>query len=157
MFGNLCLHSKRICIRPSSCVAPSLDSHTWQRSGVGRGGASFWLVVFEWYKCRPLVRDHRVRRNGRAGIVLFGGDQQRHSMGQISRLLGRPKCLSGREDESRLIGPQVWCNSCDYGLIARKRVERAPQHTTEVTLDQSDEASAHDFCATDGDPSHSSV
>ena len=28
-----------------------------------------------------------------------GGDQQQHSMAQISRLLGRPKCFSGREDE----------------------------------------------------------
>ena len=58
--GNLCLHSKRTCFRPSSCVALSLDSHTWKRSGVGRGGASFWFVVFEWCKFRPLVRDHKV-------------------------------------------------------------------------------------------------
>ena len=29
VFGNLCLYSKRTCIRPSPSVALSLDSHTW--------------------------------------------------------------------------------------------------------------------------------
>ena len=46
----------------SSCVALSFDSHTWKRSGAGRGGASLWFAVFEWYKCRPLVRNHRVAK-----------------------------------------------------------------------------------------------
>ena len=27
-------------------------------------------------------------------VPAVGGDQQQHSMGQISRLLGRPKCFS---------------------------------------------------------------
>ena len=40
----------------------SRDSHTWWRSCVGRGGASLWFAVFEWYKCRTLVRDHRVAK-----------------------------------------------------------------------------------------------
>ena len=60
--GAPLLHSRRTGIMPSSCVALSLDSHTWQRRGVGCGGATFWFVVFEWYKCRPLVRDHRVAK-----------------------------------------------------------------------------------------------
>ena len=32
-------------------------------------------------------------------VPAVGGDQQQHSMGQISRLLGRPEVFSGREDE----------------------------------------------------------
>ena len=31
-------------------------------------------------------------------VPVVGGEQQ-HSMGQLSRSLGRPKCFSGREDE----------------------------------------------------------
>ena len=42
-------------------------------------------------------------------VPAAGGDQQQHSTGQISRLLGRPKCFSGREDE----WSQVRCNNCD--------------------------------------------
>ena len=69
-------------------------------------------------------------------------DQQQHSMGQISRLLGRPKCFSGREDE--------WHDwSLKFGAIASTLSDHASvwmsgalQHTTEITLDQPDEASA---------------
>ena len=32
-------------------------------------------------------------------VPAVGGHQQQHSKGQISRLLGRAKCFSGREDE----------------------------------------------------------
>ena len=39
-----------------------------------------------------LVRDHRVEKRR-------GDDQKQHSIGQLSRLLGRPKCFSGREEE----------------------------------------------------------
>ena len=60
-----------------------------------------------------------------------GGEQQQHSMGQLSRLLGRPKCFSGREDE--------WH---DWSLHASVWMSGALQHTTEITLDQPDEASA---------------
>ena len=32
-------------------------------------------------------------------VPAVGAGQQQHPMGQISRLLGRPKCFSGREDD----------------------------------------------------------
>ena len=47
-----------------------------------------------------------------AAVPAAGGDQQQHSVGQISRLLGRPKCFSRREDEWHEES-QVWCNNCD--------------------------------------------
>ena len=40
-------------------------------------------------------------------VPAVGGDQQQHSMGQISRLLGRPKCFSGREKEVKKLQQQV--------------------------------------------------
>ena len=72
------------------------------------------------------------------GVPAVGGDQQQHSMGQISRLLGRPKCFSGREDE--------WHDwSLKFGAIAATLSDHASvwmngalQHTTEITLDQPD-------------------
>ena len=78
-------------------------------------------------------------------VPAVGGDQQQHSMGQISRLLGRPKCFSGREDE--------WHDwSLKFGAIAATLSDHASvwmkgalQHTMEITLDQSDEASARIF------------
>ena len=71
-----------------------------------------------------------------------GGDQQQHSMGQLSRLLGRPKCFSGREDE--------WHDwSLKFGAIAATLSDHvsvwmsgALQHTAEITWDQAGEASA---------------
>ena len=74
-----------------------------------------------------------------------GGDQQQHSMCQSSRLLGRPKCFSGREDE--------WHDwSLKFGAIAATLSDHASvwmsgalRHTTEITLDQPDEASARIF------------
>ena len=78
-------------------------------------------------------------------VPAVGGDQQQHAMGQISRLLGRPKCFSGREDE--------WHDrSLKFGAIAATLSDHASvwmngalQHTTEITLDQPDEASARIF------------
>ena len=74
-----------------------------------------------------------------------GGGQQQHAMGRISRLLGRPKCFSGRED-----GWHDW--SLKFGAIAvtppdhaSVRMSGALLHTTEITLDQPDEASARMF------------
>ena len=78
-------------------------------------------------------------------VPAAGGDQQQHSMGQISRLLGRPKCFSGREDE--------WHDwSLKFGAIAATLSDHAIvwmtgalQQTTKITLDQPDEASARIF------------
>ena len=66
-------------------------------------------------------------------------------MGQILRLLGRPKCFSRREDE--------WHDwSLKFGAIAATLSDHASvwmngtlQHTTEITLDQPNEASARMF------------
>ena len=78
-------------------------------------------------------------------VSAVGGDQQQHSMGQISRLLGRPKCFSGRLDEWH-----DWsfkCGAIDATLSEHASVwmSGALQHTTEITLDQPDEASARTF------------
>ena len=78
-------------------------------------------------------------------VPAVGGDQQQHSMGQISRLLGRAKCFSGRKDE--------WHDwSLKFGAIAATLSDHASvwvsgalQHTSEITLDQPDEASARIF------------
>ena len=78
-------------------------------------------------------------------VPAVGGGQQQHSMGQISRLLGRPKCCSRREDE--------WHDwSLKFGAIAATLFDHASvwtsgalQHTTEITLDQPGEASAQMF------------
>ena len=32
-------------------------------------------------------------------MLAVGGDQHQYAMSQLSRLLGRPRCFSGREDE----------------------------------------------------------
>ena len=116
---------------------------TWLRSGVGRGGASFWFAVFDLCKCRPLVGGSQGGEETAATAA--GGDQQQHSMGQLSRLLGRPKCFSGREDERH-----DW--SLKFGAIAATLSDHASvwmsgalQRTTETTLDQPGEASARIF------------
>ena len=74
-----------------------------------------------------------------------GGDQQQHSVGQLSRLLGRPKCFSGREDE--------WYDwSLKFGAVAAKLSDHAsawmngaPQPSAEISVDQPDEATARIF------------
>ena len=78
-------------------------------------------------------------------VPAAGGDQQQHSMGQISRLLERPKRFPGLEDE--------WHDwSLKFGAIAATLSDHASvwmggalQHTTEIPLDQPDEASARMF------------
>ena len=84
-------------------------------------------------------------RGEETAVSPVGGDQQQDSMGQISRLLGRPKCFSGHEDD--------WHDwSLKFGAIAATLSDHASvwmngtlQHTTEITLDQPDEASARIF------------
>ena len=79
-------------------------------------------------------------RGEETAVSAVGGEQQQHSMDQISRLLGRPKCSSGREDD--------W-HDWKFGAIAATLSDHASvwmngtlQHTTEITLD---EASARIF------------
>ena len=142
LFGTLCLHTKRTCFRPSPCVALSFDSHTWKRSGVGRGGASFWFVATEWYICRPLVRDHRVakKRPCRQLVVTSSNTQWVRF-----RELGRPKCFSGREDEWHGWSLKFGAIAATLSDHASVRMNGALQHTTEITLDHPDEASARMF------------
>ena len=78
-------------------------------------------------------------------VTAVGVGQQQHSMGQISILLGRPKCFSGREDE--------WHDwSLKFCVIAATLFDHASvwmsgalHETTEIMLDQPDEASARMF------------
>ena len=89
-------------------------------------------------------------------VPAVGGDQQQQ--GQISRLLGRPKCLSGREDEWHDWSLKFGAKAATLSDHASVWMSGALQHTTEITLDQPDEASARTFARqTDVFPSHSSV
>ena len=66
-------------------------------------------------------------------------------MGQISRLLGRPKCLSRREDEWHDWSPKFCATAATLSDHASVWMSGALQHTTEITLDQPDEASVRIF------------
>ena len=75
-------------------------------------------------------------------VPAVGGDQQQHSMGQRSRLLGRPKCFSGREDQ--------WHDrSLKFGAKAATLSDHASVWMSGVLrrsrLDQPDEASERIF------------
>ena len=80
-----------------------------------------------------------------------GGDQQQHSMGQISRLLGRPKCFSGREDE--------WHDwSFKFGATAATLSDHASVWMNgALHVGSTGSGSCADFRATDVHSSHSSV
>ena len=138
LFGNLCLHSKRTCIRPSSSVALSFDSHTWLRSGVGRGGASLWFAVFEWYKCRALVRDQRVaKRRPWQRLVVTSSN--------TPWVRFRPKCLSGREDERHDWSLKFVATTATLSDHASVWMSGALKLSSEITLDQPDQATAWIF------------
>ena len=100
------------------------------------------LILTRGSGCRPLVRDHRVARKRPCGqLVVTSSNTQWVRF----RELGRPKCFSGREDEWH-----GW--SLKFGAIASTlsdhasvRMNGALQHTTEITLDHPDEASARMF------------
>ena len=91
-------------------------------------------------------------------VPAVGGGQQQHSMGQISRLLGRQKCFSGREDgwhDWRLKFGAIAATLSDHESVWKSGC--IAKHTTEITLDQPDEASARMFARQMYTPSHSSV
>ena len=74
-----------------------------------------------------------------------GGGQQQHSMGQISRLLGRPKCFSRREDEWHDWSLKFGTKAATLSDHASVWMSGALQHTAEITLDHPDETSARIF------------
>ena len=63
-----------------------------------------------------------------------GGDQQQHSMGQILRLLGRPKCFSGREDEWYGWSLKVGAETATLSDHASVWMSGAPKLSSEITL-----------------------
>ena len=142
---NLCLHSKRTCIIPYH----ALHYHLILTRGSGAALAAVERVSGLLYLVQMSTFGEGSHGGEETAVPAVGGDQQQHSMGQISRLLGRPKCFSGREDE--------WHDwSLKFGAIAATLSDHASvwmngalQHTTEITLDQPDEASARFFCTTD--------
>ena len=149
VFGHVCWTCFQSCTAKEH-VSDHLHALHYHRiltrgSGarVGRGGASLCFAVIEWFKCRLLVKGSQGGEETPATAV--GGDQQQRSMGRFSRLLGRPKCFSGREDEwhdwSLKFGAMVATLS-DHASVW---MSGALQHTTEITLDQPDEASARIF------------
>ena len=71
-----------------------------------------------------------------------GGDHQQHSMGQISGLLGRPKCFSGREDEWPGWSLQFGATTATLSDHARVWMSGALKLSSEITLDQLDQAAA---------------
>ena len=78
-------------------------------------------------------------------VPAVGGDQQQHSMGQILRLLGRQKCFLGREDELHDWSLKFGATAPTLSDHASVWMSGALQHTTEITLDQPDEASGRMF------------
>ena len=69
-------------------------------------------------------------------------DQQQLSIGQVLRLLGRPKYFSGCEDEWHDWNLKFGATAATLSDHANVLMNGALQHTTEITLDQPDEASA---------------
>ena len=78
-------------------------------------------------------------------VPAIGNDQQQHSISQISRLLGRPKCFSRREDEWHDWSLKVGAIAATLSDHAIVRMNGALQHNTEITVGQPDEASARIF------------
>ena len=66
-----------------------------------------------------------------------GGDRQQ-SMGQISRLLGRPTCFSGREDEWHDCSLQFGATNATLSDHASVWMSGALKLSSEITLDQPD-------------------
>ena len=87
-------------------------------------------------------------------VPTIGGDQQQHSMGQISRLLETPNCFSRRENEWHDWILKFGATAATLSDHASVWMSGALQHTTEITLDQTDDASARIFRTTDVYPSH---
>ena len=71
-----------------------------------------------------------------------GGDQQQHSMRQISRLLGRPKCFSGREDEWHDWSLKFGATAATLSVHASVWKSGSLKLSSEITLDQLDQADA---------------
>ena len=79
-------------------------------------------------------------------VPAIGNDQQQqHSMGQISRLFGRPKCSSRRESEWHDWSLKVGATAATLSDHAIVRMNGALQHNTEITVGQPDDASAQIF------------
>ena len=74
-----------------------------------------------------------------------GGDQQQHLMGQISRLLGRPKCFSGREEEWHDSSLKFGATTATLSDHASVCVTGSLKLSTEIMLDQQVQAAARIF------------
>ena len=75
-------------------------------------------------------------------VPAAGGDQQQHSMGQISRFLGRLKCFSGREDEWHDWSLKFGATTATLFDHASVWMSGALKLISEITLDQPDQAAA---------------
>ena len=75
-------------------------------------------------------------------VPAVGGDQQQHSMGQISR---RPKCFSGREDERHDWSLKFGATTATLSDHASVWMSCALKLSSEITLDQPDQAAARIF------------
>ena len=78
-------------------------------------------------------------------VLAAGSDQQQHSMGQISRLLGRPKCFSGREDEWHDWSLKLGATTAKLSDHASVWMSGALKLSSEITWDQRDQAAARIF------------
>ena len=74
-----------------------------------------------------------------------GGDQQQNSMGQISRLLGRSKYFSRREDEWHDWRLMFGATAATLPDQASVWMHGALKQSSEITLDQPDQAAARIF------------
>ena len=80
-----------------------------------------------------------------AGEESTGGDHPQNSMGQIARLLGRPKSFSGREDEWHDWSLKFGATAAILSEHASTWMSDALRMSTEITLDQPNQGAAKIF------------
>ena len=73
------------------------------------------------------------------------GDQQQHSIGHVPKLLGGPKCFSGREDEWHDWSLKFGATTATLSDHASVWMSGALKLVSEVTLDQPDQAAPRIF------------
>ena len=102
-----------------------------------RDGTSFERAVLR------LVQMSACGETGsQGGEETAGGEHQRRTMGQLSGLLGRPKCFSGREDEWHDWSLKLVATPATLSDHARVWMGDALKMNAEITLDQPNQAAA---------------
>ena len=80
-----------------------------------------------------------------SGAESIGGDHPQNSMGQLARLLGRPKSFAGREDEWHDWSLKFGATATTLSEYASTWMSDALKMNTEITLDQPSQGTAKVF------------